>query len=129
MGFLLISMKRWSFMSVAHSLCGASRASSPGDCEAISSLKLGDNVSFCFALFAENSDVELARSKWSDWTEIKNVGEIPQMNIGDGFAQIETIRKIRVKTVPTNDSDGKLVATIKGHGVLTFPMVKEIAEV
>ncbi|OAG02249.1 uncharacterized protein CC84DRAFT_1179187 [Paraphaeosphaeria sporulosa] len=98
------------------------------DFEAIASLNIADRASFRFALFAEGSDKELARSPWSEFIEIQKEAEIPQMYIRDGFAQRKTVRKIWTKTFAENDTDGHLVTTIKGYGVMTFPKAEHTAQ-
>lgn len=96
--------------------------------EPIANLKVGDKISFRFALFAENSDPELARSDWSDFIEIKNEAEISQIYIGDGFVQMKTVRKIWVKTSSANDSHVELVTSITGYGAMTYPAAVETAQ-
>jgi len=90
----------------------------PKDAE--DALAEGTQLSFRFSLHSDASGPELFSSPWSDFVRYDNGGKIRPMYIGDGFAAMDTTRKLYCRTSVT-DLVGKLVATIRGRGIMTWP--------
>lgn len=87
---------------------------------ALVGLNVGDKVSYRYTLHAPEGGPELCTSPWSVLSEYTNSGKLQQLYVGDGYAAMDTTRKIYRRTIES-DKVGKLVATIKGHGILTWP--------
>ncbi|KAK0625009.1 hypothetical protein B0T17DRAFT_531665 [Bombardia bombarda] len=102
------------------------------DATAADGLRVGDKVSYKFTLQLADKGAPvggvLQSSEWSGWVECTEAGKIPEMYIGDGFAATNTARKIYQRREAT-DSEGKLVATVVGHGILTWPSAKHHSSV
>lgn len=91
------------------------------------SLQGASKVSFRFDLRPEKDGAVFSASPWSDFVEIKD-GKIAPMYIGDGYAAVNTMRKVYLRTADT-DTSGIEVASLTGHGIMTWPQEKVAAPV
>jgi hypothetical protein len=88
--------------------------------KALAALQVGDKIAYRYALHPDADMPQLSSSPWSDWVVNVEAGKLQQIYVGDGYATVDITRKIYLRT-SESDEVGKLVATIRGHGIMTWP--------
>lgn len=92
----------------------------------VDNLNGASKVAFRFGLHISDGP-ELSGSPWSDYFEVKD-GKIAPMYFGDGYAAVDTLRKVYMRTADT-DVNGVEVVWLTGHGILIWPEDKSAVPV
>lgn len=101
-------------------------------------IPIGSRISFRYFLVTESGkplvkkSSAMSSSPWSKWITTTSLSTLPQLLIGDGWAMDDTYRQIWMRLrLPGDDRDdvagdkGKLLQTLKGHGFMFWPDVKD----
>lgn len=101
-------------------------------------IPIGTRLSFRFVLVTDSgtplveNSLPKSTSPWSVWTTTTSQTSMAQFVIGDGYAMNDTHRQIWMRSRKPGDTredvageDGTVVQTIKGHGFMFWPDVKQ----